>query len=111
MPRHRPQTRRRRRGLALIEVMICGTIAAMMLTATGIAFKASILAFRDSTDRSMLLGQGRVALKQLIEDIRQGDSHSPVNDATVPNATSLFASGQVTENGGIATDKTAARHG
>jgi hypothetical protein len=37
--------RNRRRGLALVEVLICASIAAMMLTTTAIAFRASVAAF------------------------------------------------------------------
>jgi Tfp pilus assembly protein PilW len=91
----------RRRGLALIEVLICSSIAAMMLTATAIAFRASVGAYRDNSDRNILLSHGRIAMRQLINEIRQADVHGPVNDADVPNADALFASGLTTENGGI----------
>jgi Tfp pilus assembly protein PilW len=91
----------RRRGLALIEVLICSSIAAMMLTATAVAFRASVGAYRDNTDRNILLSHGRIAMRQLINEIRQADVHGPINDADVPNADTLFASGLTTENGGI----------
>ena len=98
--------RNRRRGLALVEVLICSTIAAMMLTATAIAFRASIGAYRDNTDRNILLSHGRIAMRQLINEIRQADVHGPVNDADVPHADTQFASGLTTENGGIKMTKT-----
>jgi len=92
--------------LALIEILICSSICAMMLTATAVAFKASLMAYRDNTDRNMLLSNGRVAMRQLINEIRQADAHGPINDTLVPNATSLFASGLTIENAGIAYLKT-----
>ena len=98
---HRKAKIKRRRGLALIELLLCSTICVMLLTATGVAFKASIMAYRDNTDRNMLLSEGRVAMRQMIAEIRQADQHSPINDATVPNALALFAQGLTTENGGI----------
>lgn len=95
------RSRRHRRGLALIELLLCASISVMLLTATGVAFKASVMAYRDNTDRNMLLSQGRVAMRQMIAEIRQADQHSPINDATVTNAITLFAQGQTTENSGI----------
>jgi Tfp pilus assembly protein PilE len=89
------------RGLALVEVLICSCIAAMLLTATAVAFRSSIMAYRDNTDRNILLSQGRIAMRQLITEIRQADAHGPVNDSAVPNAVTLFAQGQAVENSGI----------
>jgi Tfp pilus assembly protein PilW len=91
----------RRRGLALVEVLVCASIAAMMLTATAVAFKASVMAYRDNTERNMLISSGRSAMRQLVWEIRQADAHGPVNDAAAPNAVTQFAAGQVVENGGI----------
>jgi Tfp pilus assembly protein PilW len=91
----------RRRGLALVEVLICSSVAAMMLTATAIAFRASVGAYRDNTDRNILLSHGRLAMRQLINEIRQADAHGPVNDTATPNADVQFASGLTTENGGL----------
>jgi len=98
--------RRRRGGLALIELLICSSICAMMLTATAVAFRASVQSYRDNTDRNMLLSNGRTAMRQIINEIRQADAHGPVNDTLVPNATTLFASGQTIENTGIQYLKT-----
>jgi hypothetical protein len=95
-----------RRGLALIEVLICASVAAMMLTATAVAFRASVGVYHDSSDRNMLLSQGRIAMRELINEIRQADAHGPVNDSLVSNATTLFAQGQIIENGGIQMLKT-----
>ena len=91
----------RRRGLALIEVLICSSIAALMLTTTAIAFRASVGVYRDNTDRNLLLSHGRIAMHQLINEIRQADVHGPIDDAAVPDADVRFASGLTTENGGI----------
>ena len=107
-PTHGPAIRRtrtpaapRRRGLALIEVLLCSSIAAMMLTATAVAFNASVHVYRDNSDRNILLAHGRVAMRQIINEMRQADAHGPINDATTPNAVTLFAAGQVVEVGGI----------
>lgn len=100
--------RNRRRGLALIEVLICSTIAAMLLTATAVAFRASVMSYRDNNDRNILVSEGRIAMRQLIQEIRQADLHGPINDATVNNATTLFAAGNIVENGGIQIMKTSA---
>jgi type II secretory pathway component PulJ len=96
-----PGVRRRRRGLALIEVLVCVSICAMMLTATAIAFRASVGAYRDNTDRNLLISHGRIAMRQLINEIRQADAHGPINDSLIPNATTLFSQGQTIENTGI----------
>ena len=100
-PMNRNTRRRAPRGLSLVELLLCASIAAMMLTATGVAFRASVQAYRDNTDRNMLLAHGRVAMRQMISEIRQADAHGPINDANVPNAVTLFAAGQTIENGGI----------
>jgi hypothetical protein len=94
------------RGLALMEVLICSSIAAMLLTATAVAFRSSVMVYRDNTDRNILLSQGRVAMRQLITEIRCADVHGPINDAAVPNAVTLFATGLTTENSGIQFLKT-----
>jgi len=90
-----PKTQRR--GLALIEILICASIASMMLTATAIAFRASMGAYRDNSDRDMLMSHGRLAMRQLVNEIRQADSHRPVNDVDVPNAQNVFKAGLTTE--------------
>jgi len=92
---------RRSRGLSLVEILLCVAIAAMMLLATGIAFRASVMSYRDNTERNLLTSTGRNVLNKIIAEIRQADAHGPVNDSTLPNATTLFASGQITENAGI----------
>jgi hypothetical protein len=45
-------------------------------------------------------------MRQLINEIRQGDVHGPINDSAVPDAAIQFASGLTTENGGIDILKT-----
>ncbi|HVT83063.1 MAG TPA: hypothetical protein VHM90_20665 [Phycisphaerae bacterium] len=91
----------RRRGLALIEVLICSSISAMLLTATAVAFRSSVMAYRDNNDRNIMVSEGRIAMRQIIQEIRQADSHGAINDTAVPNATSLFKAGTVVENSGL----------
>jgi prepilin-type N-terminal cleavage/methylation domain-containing protein len=98
----RPTLSRQRRGLALTEVLICVAIAAMLLTATGLAFHASINSYRDNTDRNLLVAEGRIAMRQLITDIRQGDSHVPYESAA---ASSFTHQGLTIDNTGIVIQK------
>jgi|GEM_PF-3715049 len=90
-----------RRGLALTEILLCSSICAMMLLAIGITFRASVQSYRDNTERNMLVTEGRIALRQMVTDIRLADAHGPVNDTINPNATTEFASGLTIENGGV----------
>jgi Tfp pilus assembly protein PilW len=90
-----------RRGLALPEVLVCMTIATMLLTATAVAFNASVHSYRDNQERNQLLSNGRIALRQIVGDIRVADAHAPVNDSGTPNATALFAAGTATETTGL----------
>jgi len=89
------------RGLALVEILICSSIAAMMLTATALAFRSGIQSYHDNTERNMMVTSGRTALRQIIQEIRTSDAHGPVNDVSLPNATTLFASGQTIECSGM----------
>jgi hypothetical protein len=98
--------RKRPRGLALIEVLICATIASMMLTATAVTFRASVGAYRDNSDRNMLMSHGRIAMRQIIDEIRQGDRHQPLNDTAYPNAQDVFKAGLATEYDSIEITKT-----
>ena len=89
-----------------MELLLCSTIATLLLMATAVAFRATVMAYRDNTDRNLLLSQGRVAMRELIGDVRQADAHGPVNDAAAPNAVTLFAQGNIIENSGIQYLKT-----
>lgn len=91
----------KRRGLALPEVLICLTICSLLLTATAVAFNASVHSYRDNQERNQLLSNGKLALRQMVRDIRIADSHAPINDTIQANATTLFAAGTATENSGI----------
>jgi Tfp pilus assembly protein PilW len=96
-----PKVKKRKRGLALPEVLICLTVCSLLLTATALAFSASVHSYRDNQDRNQLLSNGKLALKQIIRDIRVADAHAPINDSAQTNATTLFAAGTATENSGI----------
>ncbi len=99
--KYRASRSNRRRGLALIEVLLCASISALLLTATAVAFRSSVMAYRDNNDRNILVSEGRIMMRQMIQEIRQADQHGPINDATLPNATTLFAAGNPVENSGI----------
>jgi Tfp pilus assembly protein PilW len=94
--------RRRSRGLSLFELLLCVSIGAMMLLATGIAFRASVMAYRDNTDRNMLISQGRTAMRQIISEIRQGDGHAPYTSSV----SAQFSAGQTVDDLGITITKT-----
>jgi len=97
-------------GLALIELLVCSSICAMMLTATAVAFRASVMAYRDNSDRNILLSSGRIAMRQLIYEIRAGDSFAPALDTAMPSIGGQFAGGQVTEGIGITICKSKPDH-
>jgi type II secretory pathway pseudopilin PulG len=77
--RHRRRIGARRRALSLVELMISLAITASLLTAVAAAFSAAASA-TEANDRHFRATQaGRVALHQLLSEIRQCDT------VTVPN--------------------------
>jgi prepilin-type N-terminal cleavage/methylation domain-containing protein len=72
-----------RRGLSLIEVMISLTICAMLLTAVAAAFTASSEVIENNDEFFRASQTARVALNQILSDIRQCDAVSFVNSKEV----------------------------
>jgi hypothetical protein len=68
---------RSRRGLGLVEVLICASIGAMILTAVAIAFRASFNSYKDNQQRGQLLNSARGCIYEMTEDIRMCDLALP----------------------------------
>jgi len=93
--------RTHRRGLSLPEVLLCATISALLLTACGVAFKASFASYRAHQERQSLMAIGRTTLARLARDIRASDLHGPINTANQATVSSQFAAGTMTDTPGI----------
>jgi Tfp pilus assembly protein PilW len=98
----RPRNNRRRRGLGLVELTVCMTISAMLLTATGVAYQAGFQAYRVDEERAVLLSSGQLGMAQLLDDIRNADAHAPLNSAAQSAVNASFAAGTLTNCPGIA---------
>ena len=72
----------RNRGLGLVELLICLSISAMLLTATGSAYYAGFSSYRENIARGQMLSSGRSCLTAIARDIRMADVHGPYD----PNA-------------------------
>lgn len=83
------------RGLGLVELVICLTISALLLTATGTAYFSGFNTYRDNMSRGSLLNNGRNGLAALVRDIRMGDVFYPndANTATSTNECNQFFAG------------------
>ena len=92
---------RRRRGLGLVELTVCMTITAMLLTATGAAYKAGFQAYRVDEERAVLLTSGRNMMQLMLDDIRTSDAHAPWNGLNQAGASASFAAGAITDCPGI----------
>ena len=68
-----PRSRRARRGLSLVEVLLCASIGAMILTAVAIAFRASFNSYKDNQQRGQMLNSVRGCVYSMTEDIRMSD--------------------------------------
>jgi Tfp pilus assembly protein PilW len=92
-----PSLRRSRRGLSMVEVLMCVTIGAMLLTSVAVAFRSSFNSYKDSQQRGQMLNAARGVMYRITSDIRMCDSAAPYD----PNATVLatentqFSSGKV----------------
>jgi hypothetical protein len=66
-----------RRGLGLIEVLLCVTISSLLLSAVAFAFRASFNSFKDAQQRGQMLNSVRGGLYQITADIRAADAAAP----------------------------------
>jgi prepilin-type N-terminal cleavage/methylation domain-containing protein len=91
---------RRRRGLSLVEVMLCTAIGAMLLTSVAVAFKSSFNSYKDSQQRGQMLNAARGFMYRITSDIRMCDSAAPYDASTTTSATenSQFSSGEIPGN-------------
>src|ERR1700743_1887224 len=91
---------RRRRGLSLVEVLICVAIGSMLLLSVGVAFRGSFNSYKDAQQRGHMLNDARGFMSRVTADIRMCDSAAPYDttSATWTNEKSQFASGQVPGN-------------
>lgn len=93
--------RRRRRGLGLVELLICLSISSMILTATGAAFYGSFNSYRETMARGQMNAMGRSALTTIMRDVRMSDTHGPWDqNATMlqTETNSQFGMGQMPGN-------------
>jgi type II secretory pathway pseudopilin PulG len=67
---HRP-SRRLRRGLSVVEAVISLAIAAMLLTAVGTAFSASVAAINNNDQFFRATQSARVTLNQVLTEVRR----------------------------------------
>jgi prepilin-type N-terminal cleavage/methylation domain-containing protein len=84
----------RRRGLGMVELMICLSISSLLLTFVAMTFQSSFNSYRDSQERGQMLNAARGAMKQIIEDIRMADAGGPYdpNASTMSNENTQFNS-------------------
>jgi len=84
----------RRRGLSLVEVLLCASIGAMILTAVAIAFRASFNSYRDNQQRGQMLNSVRGCIYSMTEDIRMSDVAWPydLNTTTYNTENSQYSS-------------------
>jgi Tfp pilus assembly protein PilW len=79
-----------RRGLGIVELLVCMGISSMLLTAVGFAYLGSFNSYRDSQERGQMLNLGRGFMNQIIADIRMSDAGGPYDpDSTVNSVESL----------------------
>jgi Tfp pilus assembly protein PilW len=79
-----------RRGLGMVELLVCLGISSMLLTAVGFAYLGSFNSYRDSQERGQMLNLGRGFMNQIISDIRMCDGGGPYDpDSTVNSVETL----------------------
>jgi prepilin-type N-terminal cleavage/methylation domain-containing protein len=84
-PPTRP-TRRRRRGLSLVEVMISLAITSMLLSAIAAAFHSSTQVITENDEFFRATQAARVALNQMLTEVRRADAVA-ARDQNVSNFT------------------------
>jgi Tfp pilus assembly protein PilW len=75
-----------RRGLGVVELLVCLGISSMLLTAVGFAYLGSFNSFRDSQERGQMLNLGRGFMSQIIADIRMCDGGVPYDPSSSVNS-------------------------
>jgi type II secretory pathway component PulJ len=91
------RTRRLRRGLGLIELLVALSISTALLVATAIAVDASFKAYEINQEESGLIQRARVALYRVTESIRTTQAHAP----DTASLSSQFSTGVVVTDTGI----------
>ncbi|HUO10618.1 MAG TPA: prepilin-type N-terminal cleavage/methylation domain-containing protein [Phycisphaerae bacterium] len=91
---------RPRRGLGLVEVLLCVAIGSMLLTAVAVAFRASFNSYKDSQQRGQMLNSARGCMSRITGDIRMSDAADvyDTTTATYNNEHSEFNALQVPGN-------------
>src|SRR5271168_3634082 len=89
--------RRVRRGLSMVEVLICVSIGAMLLTSVALAFRSSFNSYKDSQQRGQMLNCAREFMSHITSDVRMCDSAAPYDPTATVNTTVVnqFNGGQM----------------
>lgn len=94
------RSRKTRRGMSLVELMIALTISVALLTATAFAVDASLKSYKANQEEALLMQQARVALTRISRSIRLSGAHSPV----AADAVAAFKAGQIVSDSAIAME-------
>jgi len=90
-------TRRRPRGLTLIELMVALSISATILTAVGVSLNACISNYSANAVQADITQRARLSLNRMLMLIRGGTGHQPYT----ASAETKFAAGNLTNDLGI----------
>ena len=95
---HSPSVRARR-GLSLVEVLLCVSIGAMLLTSVAVAFNASFNSYKDNQQRGQMLNSGRGCMSRITGDIRMSDTALPYDPVSATNTSETAQFNAVTMPG------------
>lgn len=90
-------SRRTRRGVGLVELLIALSISAALLTAVGAATHASFKAYAINAEQASLMQNARLATNRIVTYIRRYKEHQPLTAAKITN----FSTGQIVTDTGI----------
>src|SRR5260221_14497455 len=90
-------SRRRRRGMCLVELLVAPSISAALLTATAVAIDASFKAYAINQEMSDLTQRSRLATYRITAMVRQTKLHAPHTAALAAQ----FAAGKTITDTGI----------
>jgi hypothetical protein len=85
-PQRSHSTRWHRRGLGLVEVVLCVSISSVLFTGVAMAFRSTFNSFKDGQQRVQMLNSARSGLYAIIADIRASDSAAPYDANSSINA-------------------------